>query len=90
VFERQKPPPPVAPTPDPVPVDPHRHTLRLAGMPDDTCEWIISHGYTAAAVGVPGCRYGGVLYARRNQDVRLAAIGDTLLWDGADITVEAI
>lgn len=63
--------------------DPTRLQLDLAMLLDVAERWCRQHGYRAV-VG-----HGGYILQRNDEPAIVAAFGETLLWDGERITVEA-
>ncbi|WP_406227351.1 hypothetical protein [Streptomyces anthocyanicus] len=61
--------------------DPARLTLTMSMLLDIPDRWCRQHGYRAAA-GV-----GGWVVQRDGEPAILARVGETLLWDGEQITV---
>lgn len=64
-----------------VAADPTRLTITLSMLLDIPNRWCRQHGYRAIAGA------GGFIVQRGNEPALLAAIGDTLLWDGEQITI---
>jgi hypothetical protein len=64
-------------------VDPDRLTLTLDVRLDIPARWCRSHGYKAS-LGA-----GGLTFQRDGEPAQVAAIGNTLHWDGQQIRVEA-
>ena len=61
--------------------------LTMASSPSAVVAWFADRGYGAIPAGVPGCPTFGVLFARGNEPVRLAAIGQWLRYDGSEVSV---
>jgi hypothetical protein len=61
--------------------DPTRITLTMSMLLDIPDRWCRQHGYRAVAGA------GGWVVQRDAEPTILAAVGDTLLWDGEQITV---
>lgn len=61
--------------------DPAQHKLTLGMLIDITQRWCRQHGYRAVA-GV-----GGLVLQRDDEETITVVVGDTLIWDGARITV---
>lgn len=64
-----------------------------SATPSTPLRWLRDHGYQAASFGTDGMsEHQGVLYSRSLPDeaspTELAFIGDTLVWDGQNITIE--
>ncbi|MGW5636444.1 hypothetical protein [Streptomyces sp. NPDC003832] len=62
--------------------DPNRLTLALAMLLDVAERWCRQHGYRAV-VG-----HGGYILQRGDEPAIVAGFGDTLLWDGEQVTVK--
>lgn len=63
--------------------------ITIGDFPGETMEWLDSHGYRAAHVTVHNYSGFGVLYGRADDPMKLAVPGETLVWDGENVAVQA-
>ncbi|MFH9215447.1 hypothetical protein [Streptomyces globisporus] len=86
--KRPKPQPPTPPAP-PQQQDPNRFTLRYSDKPEAVGEWLSQHGYRSVIAGALSIAHAGVIYARPGLPAEIAILGETLVYDGANVTVES-
>lgn len=64
-----------------------QHIIAPYIEPQETVNWLQWRGYRAIACGLIGTP-GGVVFSRKNGPVTVAVVGDTLQWDGDEVTVQ--
>jgi hypothetical protein len=70
-------------------ISPDRHHISLDSHIHQTTEWLRSRGYRGAPAMAAGSGVqGGIVFCRKNEPVTLALPGDTLRYDGSNITIE--
>ena len=62
--------------------------ITVGDLPGEAMEWLDSHGYRAAHVSPYGHSGYGVLYGRVNEAMLLVVPGETLVWDGQNVTLQ--
>lgn len=69
-----------------------RETKELSGdgSLSDVMDWLENHGFRVIVPStVQGTHRGAILFAKgREACVQMAMLGDTLVWDGNEITID--
>ncbi|WP_406161058.1 hypothetical protein [Streptomyces canus] len=66
-----------------------RYPIRWSTDLNETGRWLRDAGYKGAPAAAPGCTFMGFVFYRDGEPLQMVMLGETLVFDGDRVTVEA-